>query len=131
MYCLDTNILIFDLKSINQDLSRKVEKGILEGQIVLTSITWSEFLYYPHKHNSEKILNLRKEILLQFPVLDFDSKAAELFAFHKDYLEKIGRKIEEFDLMIASICLANDLTLITHNLKHFQNIEGLKVEDWF
>jgi len=36
--------------------------------------------------------------------------------------------VEDFDLMIASICLANDLTLITNKLKHFKNIPDLKVE---
>ena len=37
---------------------------------------------------------------------------------------------EDFDLMIASICLANDLILITNNTKHFDRIKELKIENW-
>jgi predicted nucleic acid-binding protein len=34
------------------------------------------------------------------------------------------------DLLIASTAMANDLTLVTHNVKHFEVIAGLRVEDW-
>ncbi|MCP4148878.1 MAG: type II toxin-antitoxin system VapC family toxin [bacterium] len=34
------------------------------------------------------------------------------------------------DLMIASICLANNVTLVTNNLKHFSRIEELPIENW-
>ena len=45
-------------------------------------------------------------------------------------LQKIGKTPCENDLMIASIALANNLILITHNIKEFSRIENLKLEDW-
>jgi len=33
-------------------------------------------------------------------------------------------------MLIAAIALANDLILVTHNVKEFQRIKGLKFEDW-
>jgi tRNA(fMet)-specific endonuclease VapC len=34
------------------------------------------------------------------------------------------------DLLIASVALAHDLTLVTHNTGHFQEMPGLRLEDW-
>src|SRR5258708_7241248 len=45
-------------------------------------------------------------------------------------LERIGRPIGERDLMIASVALARDLTVVTHNVGEFSRVPGLKSEDW-
>ncbi len=45
-------------------------------------------------------------------------------------LEREGRVISERDTQIASIALANRLTVVTHNVKEFGRIEKLNVEDW-
>ena len=38
--------------------------------------------------------------------------------------------IEDFDLMIGTTGVIDDLTVVTHNTKHFSRIEGIKLEDW-
>lgn len=38
--------------------------------------------------------------------------------------------IDEFDLLIAATALAGDYVLVTDNVKHFQRIEGLRIENW-
>ena len=48
----------------------------------------------------------------------------------KAQLKKVGKPPPGFDLMIASVALAHDLTLVTHNTRDFQNIPGLRLEDW-
>jgi tRNA(fMet)-specific endonuclease VapC len=46
-------------------------------------------------------------------------------------LRKKGQPIDDIDILIAGIAIANDLVLVTHNLDDFNNkVEGLKVEDW-
>ena len=45
-------------------------------------------------------------------------------------LERIGRPIGERDLLIASIALARNLTVVTHNLGEFTRVPALKTEDW-
>jgi tRNA(fMet)-specific endonuclease VapC len=41
-----------------------------------------------------------------------------------------GTPIGSYDLQIAAIALANNLTLVTHNMREFERIEGLQIEDW-
>ena len=47
------------------------------------------------------------------------------FAAIKVYLEKKGKRLEDFDLLIAVTALVNNLTLVTYNKRHFERIEGL------
>ena len=51
-------------------------------------------------------------------------------AFKDDPLVIDSERIFENDLLIASIALANDLTLVTHNTGEFSRVEGLRIEDW-
>jgi predicted nucleic acid-binding protein len=64
-------------------------------------------------------------------VLPFDQSAAEVFGHTADKLLKAGTPIGQNDTMIASQALAEKLTVVTHNQKHFSKIRGLKTEDWF
>jgi tRNA(fMet)-specific endonuclease VapC len=45
-------------------------------------------------------------------------------------MEKSGTTIGPMDMLIASICLANNLILVTNNKKEFKRITELKVENW-
>jgi tRNA(fMet)-specific endonuclease VapC len=64
-------------------------------------------------------------------VLPFDRVAADTYARVRFDLERIGRPIGERDLLIASVALARDLTVVTHNLGEFTRVVGLKTEDWY
>jgi tRNA(fMet)-specific endonuclease VapC len=66
--------------------------------------------------------------LAQLPVVPFNAAAAAEFdrLLGTKGLKRIGR----WDLMIASIALANQATLVTWNLKDYQKIPGLKLENW-
>jgi tRNA(fMet)-specific endonuclease VapC len=48
----------------------------------------------------------------------------------RSQLETNGTSIGAYDLQIAAIALANNLTLVTHNTREFERVEGLQVEDW-
>jgi tRNA(fMet)-specific endonuclease VapC len=45
-------------------------------------------------------------------------------------LEQKGMRIEDTDLFIAAVALDHDLTLVTHNTRHFGRIPGLRIENW-
>jgi tRNA(fMet)-specific endonuclease VapC len=73
--------------------------------------------------------NLLNEILQGFafaPVLKFDLEAANLFQGFRSE----GIRIGTMDLRIASICLVNDLTLLTRNCRDFEQVPNLRLEDW-
>ncbi|MGH8628920.1 MAG: hypothetical protein ACREYC_27925 [Gammaproteobacteria bacterium] len=56
--------------------------------------------------------------------------AAERFGQLKAKLEQTGDRLADLDLLIAAITLTHGATLITGNLKHYQRIETLCIEDW-
>ena len=66
----------------------------------------------------------------QFQSQPFDDLAAEEYGRIRAHLAGLGMLIGPNDLLIASIALANGLTLVTHNTREFSRIPGLKLEDW-
>ena len=57
-------------------------------------------------------------------------ESAEVFGVYKSKLEKLGTPLDDFDLIIASCVIANNMTLVTNNIRHFERIEGLKLTNW-
>nr|VFJ65858.1 MAG: tRNA(fMet)-specific endonuclease VapC [Candidatus Kentron sp. FM]VFJ77204.1 MAG: tRNA(fMet)-specific endonuclease VapC [Candidatus Kentron sp. FM]VFK22408.1 MAG: tRNA(fMet)-specific endonuclease VapC [Candidatus Kentron sp. FM] len=45
-------------------------------------------------------------------------------------LRKVGKPLDDIDLLIAGVAIANNRVLVTHNRSHFERIEGLAIEDW-
>ena len=72
------------------------------------------------------IADLRSEVA----ILDFDIACAEDFGKVRGNSLRRGLVTPAIDLMIASVALVHNLTLVTHNLADFQSIPGLRLEDW-
>lgn len=64
------------------------------------------------------------------PVLPFDASAARRYGEVRAELERRGTPIGDADLRIASIALDRDLTVVTGNVRHFEKVPGLAVENW-
>lgn len=58
------------------------------------------------------------------------SPSIVLFAKEKARLKRVGQPIDNFDLLIGATAIHHDLTLVTNNTKHFQRLEGIRLEDW-
>ena len=71
-----------------------------------------------------------RQFLDQFASLELDDRAAEIGGRVGAELEAKGTPIGPYDLQIAAIALADDLTLVTHNVREFSRVEGLRIEDW-
>jgi predicted nucleic acid-binding protein len=63
-------------------------------------------------------------------VLPFDEVAARTYGDLRATLKQAGQPLAEPDLRIASIALANELTVVTGNVRHFDRVPGLAVENW-
>ena len=63
-------------------------------------------------------------------VLVYDAACAEVFGAVRGGLLRRGQDVPVPDLLIASVALAHDLTLVTHNTADFAAIPGLRLEDW-
>ena len=98
-----------------------------------SSITLGELLYGALRLKSG-YSNLRQDIhrvaATDIWVLPFDQEAAEEYGPLRAYLEAQGTPIGQADTQIAAIALANDLTVVTGNVRHFERVPGLTVENW-
>lgn len=124
-YLIDTNILI-DLLRNKLDVS----KFVVSGDLAVSTITLSELFYGAERtYSPQSSYNLIDKLIneLNLKILSFDDKSSKLFATLKVKLEKQGQKLEDFDLMIASVAVCEKRILITSNLKHFDRIEELKL----
>ena len=133
-YLFDTNICIYIIKKSPEKVLKKLEDIIKknpEQDFYITSITLSE-LYYGVEKSSQQEKNLLalKGFLSMFKVLDFDHISAQIYGEVRASLEKKGNLIGPYDLQIASIALANEMILVSNNLKEFDRIKGLKTENW-
>ena len=76
--------------------------------------------------NDYRKLNLLLENYRTITVLDFDEKSGLQY----QALLKARIRIGTMDLKIAATAIANHATLLTRNLKDFNKVPGLEVEDW-
>ncbi|MFN8497889.1 MAG: type II toxin-antitoxin system VapC family toxin [Anaerolineae bacterium] len=77
---------------------------------------------------AQYLLYRTEELLAQINVVPFDEQAARRF----DDMRTVAalRKIGRADLLIASIALAHDATLVTRNLRHFRQVPRLRLVNW-
>ena len=64
-------------------------------------------------------------------VLDFDARSADAAAEARLELDRQGQQIGPFDILIAGTALASGATLVTHNVREFERIRNLRLEDWY
>lgn len=127
-YLLDTNICIFFIKG-RYDLDRKFKK-VGPQNCFISEITLAELLFgvmnSQHIEKNRAALDLFLTKVKVIPIFN----ALECYAEEKARLRRLGRPIEDFDLLIAASAVANRLTLITNNTRHFQNLHNISLEDW-
>ena len=126
MIVLDTNILIeFEAHNVElikflQNLTKK-----FPSRPYITSANYSEFLYGFIKESPKK-QEKAIEFLEDYELLNTSKNSSRLLAKIKYELEKKGKMIPIFDVLIASIVMDKKAMLITFD-EHFKNIEGLEV----
>ena len=129
-YLLDTNVCIIYLKGRKLNLKQRLDALAIE-EIAVCSVVKAELYFGAMKSaNPERNFALQQAFLNQFVSLPFDDLAATTFGTVRSQLESRGTPIGAYDLQIAAIALANNLTLVTHNTQEFERVEGLRIEDW-
>ncbi|MEQ1603017.1 MAG: type II toxin-antitoxin system VapC family toxin [Methylophilaceae bacterium] len=131
MYLLDTNIISYYLRRSSPSLEKRVNSALQNGACAISAITCAELRFgqaYLGLGDMRRLLI--DSFLLRLPNLAWSIDAADQYGQLKAQLQRTGRLICELDTQIAAHALAENLILITHNTKHFERIEGLKMEDW-
>ncbi|MBI5072672.1 type II toxin-antitoxin system VapC family toxin [Candidatus Woesearchaeota archaeon] len=131
LYCLDTNIVInFFRKDINtlekmKDLEEK-QVTVVINPVVLCELFRGVHLAEEQKNASELVEKFLKSV----GAIEFTEQAARTYGKIYAELKKAGKQTQEFDLMIASICIAHNAVLVTRNKKDFVHIKDLKYVVW-
>ncbi|TGK06646.1 type II toxin-antitoxin system VapC family toxin [Leptospira semungkisensis] len=129
-YLLDTNICIYIINQRPPVVQEKFKKITLEN-IYISSVTEFELHYGIQKsHKKEQNTKVLSEFLSYLNLLPYGSREAQISARIRFQLEKQGKPIGPFDLLIASQAIANDCILVTNNEKEFKRIKELKTENW-
>jgi tRNA(fMet)-specific endonuclease VapC len=100
------------------------------SDVCISAITLAELRYGAAVKSSEKLHLLIDALIRDLAVLPFDQDCAVHYANVANDLRWRGMPIGELDTLIAAHALALDLTLVTNNIKHFERVRGLKLENW-
>jgi len=130
IYLLDTNICIYLINRKSQELIDRIEQE-KPSDVGLSSITVSELYYGVNKSTQqEKNLTALAQFLMPFEIIPYAGEMAEQFGKIRAALEKRGKPIGAYDMLIAVQAIYHDLTLITNNVREFNRIPELKIENW-
>ena len=130
LYLLDTNIVSYWMRGDERLIERIRQHS--PSDLSMSTITLAEIYYGIAKSPTKKRERRGKiqRICSQLEIHVFDELAAHHYGILRSQLEIQGMVISERDMQIASIALANKLCLVTHNVREFNRIEKLAVEDW-
>ena len=113
----------------NQNVASQLKDHLPEVAITSLALAELRFGARASMRTSENIERLN-QFLQIVEVADFDDASADAYSRIRLALRQIGRPTSEMDMLIAAVALANDAVLVTHNTRHFEDIEGLVLEDW-
>ncbi|MHA1300648.1 MAG: type II toxin-antitoxin system VapC family toxin [Candidatus Helarchaeota archaeon] len=129
MICADTNFIIDILK--NKVGATKKLKEVEDEQIAITVITIFELYYGIFKVkgiNLQKRISQLQKVINRLVIFPLTHESAILAAKNLGKLSQEGKLISTLDCFIASISISHGCNkLITRNIVHFENIEGLHI----
>lgn len=129
-YLLDTNVCVVFLNGRSSSVRDRLLATPAE-EIAVCSVVKAELFYGAFRSNNPKrTLERQQAFLSRFASLPFQDEAALLAGEIRAKLASAGTPIGSYDLQIAAIALVNNLTLVTHNTREFERVDGLQIEDW-
>lgn len=131
-YLLATNILIYLLKNRPESVAQRVSALPAEASLNMSFFTYAELLKGAERSSRKaEVLRQLDRLTRQVPVIyEGTPSLCEHYAAHFTRLKLAGTPIGANDLWIACHALALGATLVTHNTREFERIEGLMLEDW-
>lgn len=130
MYMLDTNICIYIIKKQPPAVLAKFEQLPI-GSVCMSLITFGELDYGALKSNdTQKAQGVLEELEQYIPVLPIEPAAAKHYADIRHDLAIQGAPIGNNDLWIAAHARSLGHTLVSKNLKEFNRVKGLALENW-
>jgi tRNA(fMet)-specific endonuclease VapC len=126
-YLLDTNVCIAILKNNLEVFKRVLAVG--QSHCHISEITIAELFYGAAKSGKASHFDDIIKITRLFDVIPMYTSLRR-YGIVKAALEKQGRRLDDFDLLIGTTALENDMVVVTANVKHLGRIPGIMVENW-
>lgn len=126
MIIVDTDVTSYLLK---EDSRAELYRPHLFGlPKIISFMTLAELRRWELQNNwGERRVKQAREFLDGYSVIYADENLCEIWAEIKSDARRKGRPIETADAWVAAVALMFDVPLVTHNRKHFQNIDGLRI----
>lgn len=129
-YLLDTDTASYSIRGSSSALDARLAK-VAARDMAISVITRAELLFGLEKRgNPRGLARVVHAFLDRMTILPWDNAAADAFAKVRAQPERQGTPIGFADTMIGAHALALKAALVTNNLKHFQNVRGLTLENW-
>ena len=130
IYLLDTDICIYLLNGREPQVKRNADLTP-RSEIAISALTMAE-MFSGAARSEQPLLTYAKQsaFFMHYSILPFEEAAASVYGRIDGYLKDAGIRIGPVDTQIAAIALANNLTLVTHNTRHFRRVPGLLIDDW-
>ena len=132
-YLLDTNILVEFVHGNRAVINRIMQAGF--DRCCMSVVSLQELYYGAYKARTRREAYYEQEMVRigmlreRFTVLPL-SEAADGYARTKLALLQAGKPVDEFDMLIGGQALDEGLTVVTDNVKHFERMPGVKIENW-
>lgn len=130
-YLLDTNVCVCMLRGKSNVAARIKAVGV--DQCAISEVTVAELKYgkiYGQLKGGPKYKEQHLEKFLQTVSILPIAPVIDTFAKEKARLRMEGKKVDNFDLLIGCTAIAHKLTMVTENVKDFEPIKGIKIENW-
>jgi tRNA(fMet)-specific endonuclease VapC len=129
-YLLDTNICIYLIKKRPPEVLDRFRQHSPQD-VAISTITLFELQYGVEKSQYPKrSKDALAKFLLPLNLIDLDRSSAIEAAIIRAQLEKKGMPIGPYDLLIAGLARSRDMTLVTNNIKEFERVVSLHLENW-
>ena len=129
MLLIDTDIASYAIRSQHGIAQRLLALG--ESNWAISVITHHELSYgISLNGGSPQTVSSCRRFLEMSKVLAFDEAASQAAALVRKSLREQGRPYGHYDTLIAGHALGIGATLVSNNTKHFENVPGLKLENW-
>ena len=127
---LDSGIASFIIRGVSPPLDQRFRRA-RPASLCISVITRGELLLgVALKPGSQNLARVVDEFLSVVSCMPWENTAASAYARCAADLQQAGQAIGTMDTLIAAHALALDAVLVTHNLRHFSKVPGLRVEDW-
>lgn len=132
IYMLDTNILIYFIKNKPPSVAAYINALDKDTVLCMSFFTYAELLKGAERSTRKtQVLHQLKQLTQVISVqYETSSRLCEHYATQFTQLKETGTPIGANDLWIACHALSQNATLVTHNLREFERITGLRLEDW-